>query len=67
MASRRSVRAILIGLVSFASLLTAAAPAADAQTPKRGGMLRVAYGNDILGMDFHTQPGYEMLWVVANI
>jgi peptide/nickel transport system substrate-binding protein len=67
MASRQSVRAILIGLVSFVSLLAAAAPAADAQTPKRGGTLRVAYGNDILGMDFHSQPGYEMLWVVANI
>jgi peptide/nickel transport system substrate-binding protein len=38
---------------------------ADAQ--KRGGTLRVAYGNEILGLDFHTLPGYEMLWVASNV
>ena len=34
---------------------------------KRGGTLRVAYGNDILGMDFYTTPGYEMVWVATNV
>src|SRR5262249_27238982 len=35
--------------------------------PKRGGTLRVAYGNEIAGLDFHTVPGYEMVWVATNI
>ena len=34
---------------------------------KRGGTLRVAYGNEIAGLDFHTTPGYEMVWVATNI
>jgi peptide/nickel transport system substrate-binding protein len=37
------------------------------QTPKRGGTLRVAYGNEISGLDFHTTPGYEMIWVATNV
>ena len=40
---------------------------ADAQTPKRGGTLRVSYGNDIANLDFHTAPGYEMMWVAMNV
>ena len=40
---------------------------AEAQTPKRGGTLRVVYGNEILGMDFYTTPGYEMVWVANNV
>ena len=39
--------------------------AAGAQ--KRGGTLRVAYGNEIADLDFHTTPGYEMDWVAMNI
>src|SRR5262245_37332191 len=50
-------------VVVLATLL--AAPPAEAQ--KRGGTLRVAYGNDILGMDFYTTPGYEMVWVATNV
>lgn len=38
-----------------------------AATPKRGGALRVAYGNKISHLDFHTAPGYEMMWVAMNI
>src|SRR5262245_8038936 len=34
---------------------------------KRGGTLRVAYGNEIAGLDFHVTPGYEMVWVATNI
>jgi peptide/nickel transport system substrate-binding protein len=45
-----------------------ALPAAtDAQTPKRGGTLRVSYGNEIAHLDFHTAPGYEMMWVAMNV
>ena len=38
-----------------------------AAEPKRGGTLRVAYGNQISHLDFHTAPGYEMMWVAMNI
>ena len=43
---------LLLGIIVL--LAPAGAPPAEAQTPKRGGMLRVAYGNEILGMDFYT-------------
>ena len=62
----RSTRLSLIVPAALALAILVSGPTpADAQT--RGGTLRVAYGNDILGMDFHTLPGYEMLWVVSNI
>jgi hypothetical protein len=32
-----------------------------AAEPKRGGTLRVAYGNRISHLDFHTAPGYERM------
>jgi len=51
----------LVGLIFLWSGLAVAA------TPKRGGTLRVAYGNDISHLDFHTAPGYEMMWVAMNI
>lgn len=35
--------------------------------PTRWGTLRVAYGNRIFHLDFHTAPGYEMMWVAMNI
>ena len=47
--------------------LAALPPLARAETPKRGGTLRVSYGNDIANLDFHTAPGYEMMWVGMNI
>ena len=40
---------------------------AVAETPKRGGTLRVAYGNDVSNLDFHTAPGYELMWVAMNV
>src|SRR5437879_209511 len=40
---------------------------AEAQTPKRGGTLRVAYGNEISNFDYHVAPGYELVWAVQNI
>ena len=40
---------------------------ADAQAPTKGGILRVSYGNEIANLDFHTAPGYEMMWVAMNV
>jgi peptide/nickel transport system substrate-binding protein len=54
------ITALLGVAIVFASVTTAAAQ-------KRGGTLRVAYGNEILGLDFHTVPGYEMVWVATNV
>ncbi|MGH8059910.1 MAG: ABC transporter substrate-binding protein [Candidatus Entotheonellia bacterium] len=56
-----------VGLVALASLLLALLAFANAAEPKRGGTLRVAYGNMISHLDFHTAPGYEMMWVAMNI
>src|SRR5499427_9254842 len=53
----------LFPLVALASLPLLA----EAETPKRGGTLRVAYGNEIANLDFHTAPGYEMMWVAMNV
>src|SRR5262244_3967995 len=57
------------GFVLGTSLLLSliAASASDAQTPKRGGILKVSYGNEIAHLDFHTAPGYEMMWVAMNV
>src|SRR5215467_4168501 len=38
-----------------------------AHAQKRGGTLRVAYGNEIAGLDFHVTAGYEMIWVATNV
>jgi peptide/nickel transport system substrate-binding protein len=54
-----------IGLASLAVLLWSVP--VDAQQPKRGGTLRVSYGNEIAHLDFHTAPGYEMMWVAMNV
>ena len=59
-------------LVVTLALVVGVAPAAlpplvYSETPKRGGTLRVSYGNDIANLDFHTAPGYEMMWVGMNI
>jgi peptide/nickel transport system substrate-binding protein len=55
-------------IVLAASLAIITSPLfADAQTPKRGGTLRVSYGNEIANLDFHTAPGYEMMWVAMNV
>src|SRR5499433_1958704 len=57
------------GFVLGTSLLLSliAASASDAQTPKRGGTLKVSYGNEIAHLDFHTAPGYERMWVAMNV
>jgi ABC-type transport system substrate-binding protein len=61
---RKSLLYWAVAVVSLA--LLSAGPALAAQ-PKRGGTLRVAYGNKIAHLDFHTAPGYEMMWVAMNI
>src|SRR5436309_13337432 len=60
---------VLLGLLLGTGMLLglAGAPPAEAQTPKRGGTLRVSYGNEIAHLDFHTAPGYEMMWVAMNV
>jgi ABC-type transport system substrate-binding protein len=62
--NRRPFLLVLIALVVSLALVSAAALA---QTPKRGGTLRVSYGNKIAHLDFHTAPGYEMMWVAMNV
>ena len=65
MSRRCLVPGLVLGLTVAWSIVIPSL--AEAQTPKRGGTLRVAYGNEILGLDFHTLPGYEMLWVASNV
>ena len=52
----------MLGLLSAASPLVS-----EAQTPKRGGTLHVSYGNEVSYLDFHTAPGYEIIWVAMNV
>src|SRR5256886_11626000 len=66
MRPRRIASRLFVALTALA-WMAAVAPAADAQTPKRGGTLRVSYGNEIAHLDFHTAPGYEMMWVAMNV
>src|SRR5262249_23460856 len=61
----RSLLGLLLGTTMVLGL--ARVPVAEAQTPKRGGTLRVSYGNEIAHLDFHTAPGYEMIWVSMNV
>ena len=56
---------VLTTLLTLSVLLLAGT--ALAQAPKRGGTLRVSYGNEVANLDFHTAPGYEMMWVGMNI
>src|SRR3989449_5147565 len=67
MHSRRRLSGRGSALIALAGLLVVLPIAGEAQAPKRGGTLRVAYGNEILGMDFYTTPGYEMVWVATNV
>ncbi len=66
MRPRRTWPGLILALTALAAIL-AAPLAAQAQAPKRGGTLRVSYGNEIANLDFHTAPGYEMMWVAMNI
>jgi len=56
-----------LALIALIVSLVLVSGTALAQTPKRGGTLRVSYGNEISNLDFHTAPGYEMMWVAMNV
>src|SRR5213594_5153403 len=56
-----------ITLTALTVIVITLASFAQAQTPRRGGTLRVSYGNEIAHLDFHTAPGYEMMWVAMNV
>jgi ABC-type transport system substrate-binding protein len=60
-------RPLVSGLVALLAMMALVSGAALAAEPKRGGTLRVSYGNDIANLDFHTAPGYEMMWVAMNV
>ena len=66
MRSRPPLAGLFVMLVAVIWTATAPLPA-EAQAPKRGGTLRVSYGNEIANLDFHTAPGYEMMWVAMNV
>ena len=61
------LRRSLFGLIALAAVVLLLSSQSFAQTPKRGGTLRVSYGNESAHLDFHTAPGYEMMWVAMNI
>jgi ABC-type transport system substrate-binding protein len=60
-------RRTVLPWMALLAVLFLTADVATAQAPKRGGTLRVSYGNEIANLDFHTAPGYEMMWVAMNI
>src|SRR4026209_2146312 len=60
-------RPFLLALTALVVSLALVSGTALGQTPKRGGTLRVSYGNEIAHLDFHTAPGYEMMWVAMNV
>jgi len=45
MHSRRLLPVLLLGLTSLAWMIVLPPPSSEAQAPKRGGTLRVSYGN----------------------
>jgi peptide/nickel transport system substrate-binding protein len=61
---RTSLLSVVVTLIALISITASTARAAE---PKRGGTLRVAYGNDVSNLDFHTAPGYELMWVAMNV
>jgi len=64
---RHGLLRLVLALATVGWAIVAPAVVAEAQTPKRGGTLRVSYGNEISALDFYTAPGYELNWVAMNI
>jgi peptide/nickel transport system substrate-binding protein len=62
-----SRRRWLLAIFSITVLGSSLAVPFSADAQKRGGTLKVSYGNEIANLDFHTAPGYEMMWVAMNI
>src|SRR5262249_33739972 len=67
MRSRRFLPGCAAVLLAAVALVTLSPNVADTPGPKRGGTLRVSYGNEIAHLDFYTAPGYELNWVAMNI
>src|SRR2546425_2198833 len=67
MIPRRLRPGLLLGAISLVLTIALSSILSDAQTPKRGGTLRVSYGNEISNLDFYTAPGYELNGVAMNI
>src|SRR5712691_10926467 len=65
----RAMRAsrCLLGMIACLAVAIVCADPGMAGAQKRGGTLRVSYGNEIDHLDFHTAPGYEMMWVAMNV
>src|SRR2546428_4053469 len=61
------LRRLVFGMTALVALSVILSGPVLAAGPKRGGTLRVAYGNEIAHLDFHTAPGYEMMWVAMNV
>src|SRR5262245_20823177 len=60
-------RRLLLGMMAALVVALVLSDVTTAAAQQRGGNLRVAYGNEIAGLDFHTTPGYEMVWVATNV
>src|SRR5262249_56974226 len=65
--TRRFLPGLLLGITALAWLIAVPPRLTEAQAPKRGGTLRISYGNEIANLDFHTAQGYEMMWVAMNV
>src|SRR5262249_22688924 len=63
----RPRRQALLAMSSIIVLAATLAVPITADAQKRGGTLKVSYGNEIANLDFHTAPGYEMMWVAMNV
>src|SRR2546425_3525599 len=61
------MRRLKLGVMAVVAIAVMLGAGATADAQKRGGTLRVAYGNEIAHLDFHTAPGYEMMWVAMNV
>src|SRR2546427_7998164 len=66
MIPRRLRPGLLRGAISLVLTIALSSILSDAQTPKRGGTLRVSHGNEISNLDFYTAPGYELNWVAMT-
>ena len=60
-------RRVLLGMTAALVVAMVLSDATRAEAQKRGGTLRVAYGNEISNLDYHTAPGYELVWAVQNM
>ena len=60
-------RRVLLGTAAALVVAMVLSDVRLAVAQKRGGTLRVAYGNEISNLDYHTAPGYELVWAVQNM